>query len=286
MACITTVAIPGGTRGATSGKGTGGSKAWRYRVVERVGVLGEREPAGQQLVEHHPGGVDVGRRRQLLGLGLLGRHVRGRAEHLSRLGRQRLVAADHLGDAEVRDLQHLRLAEQEVLGLDVSVQDALRVGALHGGAGGESDGTGGVHRHALAGEPAPDGAAGELLHHQEAEPVELDEVVHGHDVGMVEAGEQAGLGHEAGSHRGVGGEGAGQLLDRDHAVQLLVTTLQHDAPAASSELTADVVRGQGGGDEITVEGHRSSAPSAVSPTGGPSRSPSPSSSSSSGDGVR
>ena len=103
-----------------------------------VAVVLERQAAADQLVEHDPGGVDVGGRGQLLGLGLLRRHVGRRAEHLARPGGHRLRPADDLGDPEVGDLQRPRGREHDVLRLDVAVQHAPAVGEVQRGARGHA----------------------------------------------------------------------------------------------------------------------------------------------------
>ena len=144
-------------------------------------------------------------------------------------------------------------------------------------------------------EPAPDGATRKLLHDEEAQPVGLDEVVDGDDVGMVESRQQPGLGHEPRPDGRVGGEGPGQLLDRHLAPELAVARLQDDTPAAAAELGAQLVGRQRGGHEVAVERHTGSvavatssfsASASASSRSSSSRASSSSSSSSSGAGVR
>ena len=60
-----------------------------------------------------------------LALDLLGRHVRGRAEHLA--GGGHALHVDQLRDAEVGQLHAAVLVQQHVLGLDVAVDHALGV---------------------------------------------------------------------------------------------------------------------------------------------------------------
>jgi hypothetical protein len=88
---------------------------------------------GQELVEEDPQRVDVGPRVdiQAAHLGLLGAHVRRRADHLREVGEERLfgqLLADRLGDAEIDDLDHrLVVVERhhDVEGLEVAVDDPL-----------------------------------------------------------------------------------------------------------------------------------------------------------------
>src|SRR5690606_17881210 len=54
----------------------------------------------------------------------------GRTDHLPRLRRRRGVVVREPRDAEVEDLEHARLREEEVRRLDVAMDDVLRVGDL------------------------------------------------------------------------------------------------------------------------------------------------------------
>jgi hypothetical protein len=67
-----------------------------------VGAVEGQAPGGED-VEHGARGEDVGARVDVRALDLLGRHVRGRAEHLPRGGHLALVG--DVGDAEVRELE-------------------------------------------------------------------------------------------------------------------------------------------------------------------------------------
>ena len=65
----------------------------------------ERRPAGEHLVQDRSEGVDVGGGTDvLLGLGLFGGHVAGRAHDGAGL-RQAAAALDVLGQAEIGDLR-------------------------------------------------------------------------------------------------------------------------------------------------------------------------------------
>ena len=107
-----------------------------------VALVGEGQAARQQLVEHRAHGVHVGGRGQLGTQGLLGRHVGGRAQHLAGAGAHGLDAAHHLGDAEVGHLERVGPAEEEVVGLDVAMEDALVVGVVQGAARRDHDAAG------------------------------------------------------------------------------------------------------------------------------------------------
>ena len=67
--------------------------------------------------------------------GLLGRHVRGRAEQRAgeRAGRDR-VGVDALGDAEVGDVRDAVDVEEDVRGLQVAMEHAAAVAVVDGAA--------------------------------------------------------------------------------------------------------------------------------------------------------
>ena len=100
----------------------------------------EGRPARQQLVEQHPERIDVaaGVDVEAAQLRLLRAHVRRRADELLERREHRLVgepALRRLRDAEIDHLGH-RLAilesNEDVRGLDVTVDDPLLVGVLEG----------------------------------------------------------------------------------------------------------------------------------------------------------
>ena len=81
----------------------------------------------------------------------------------------------------------------------------------------------------------------------------LDVVVDRDDVGVLEGGQHARLGHEPGAHRGIGPEQRRELLDGDVAVELAVAGSEHDTPAAASELALDLVERQRGRNRVAVD---------------------------------
>ncbi|MFO0634431.1 MAG: hypothetical protein U0168_16415 [Nannocystaceae bacterium] len=99
-------------------------------------VAVERHHAGEELVQADGRGVDVGAGVRRIAHGLLGRHVLGRAEH--RAGAREAAAltalVGDLGDAEVEQLDEVAavgaLHQEAVRGLEVTVDDAARVGSL------------------------------------------------------------------------------------------------------------------------------------------------------------
>ena len=122
--------------------------------LELLGV--DRRRTGEQLVEHHAEGIDIGprvdvhRRR----VGLLGRHVRRRAHDRPDVG-QAHVGQLHLGRLGHAEVDHLRrrpavhLRHQHVARLQVAVDDPLLVGVLHRLADRDEQLQPGLHREPL-----------------------------------------------------------------------------------------------------------------------------------------
>src|ERR1019366_10335526 len=159
-------------------------------------------------------------------------HVGGRARHLAAqyFGREERRAADELGRAacfglrkretEVENAQRLVLVEDEVRGLEVAVQDALRVGGC--------DAARRLHEPAPPVLPHPLGISlDELLQvrpfevlHREIQAAEtLAVVVYRDDVRVVERRDGLGLTLEIAHRRLVASELPAQDLERDRSAQ-------------------------------------------------------------------
>ena len=169
----------------------------------------ERRRARQQLVEDHAQridvgpGVDVHRRR----IGLLGRHVRRRADDRPGVAQALVgeVEFRRLGDAEVDDLGRgpaVDLGDQHVARLQVAVDDPLLVGVLHGLADRDEQLQPGPHREPLPVAVVGDRLALDQLHHEER-LVGLGgaAVEDAGDVGVVHQGQRLPLGVEPGQDR-------------------------------------------------------------------------------------
>ena len=112
------------------------------------------------------------------------------------------------------------VAEEEVGGLDVAVDEAPAVGVVEAAGRLEAD----QQRLRRAEPPAhvehrPQAAAAEVLAHEVRPVVLLAPVVDRHDVGVVEGGGGPGLGPEPAQERLVVGQRRVQDLDRDAAAQ-------------------------------------------------------------------
>ena len=236
------------------GVGHRGRQGLRLAVHDRVGdrhhaVAEEGLAPGEHLVEHHADREEIRTRVDVLAHHLLGAHIGRRAEHLA--VHREVGLEGEPGDAEVGDLDRPVREDLDVVGLDVPVDDALRVGV------GEprEHGPGDLHRArglqlALAVDLGAQGASVEVLHrHEQASGVLLD-VVHRHDVGVVQPSRRLGLALEP-AHpvlRLLGGRAARhvQLLDRDATGHLRVVPLVDDVVRAG-DLADDLVLAEGAG---------------------------------------
>ncbi len=160
------------------------------------GETADGQLAGEHLVEDHAQGIDVGTVVDLQWvLDLLGGHVLRRAHDLSRAGERQVVRflAHQLGDAEVGDLHLAAPVEQDVLGLDVSMDDAHVVGILQGVADLRDDGQRLRGRQLAVVQQTAEVYPVDELHEEVVEPVGLAEVVYRHDVRMGEHGHRPRL---------------------------------------------------------------------------------------------
>ena len=212
----------------------GDDLAQEHEAVARV----VRQRAREHLVEQHPHRVHVDARVGRLARDLLGGHVAQRPDQRALRG----VVRDLLGLRDLRDaeIQHLhvvvvaRAVDEDVLGLQVSVN--------HPGVVGHAQGVEGLHRDVhraldrealLAAQDRAQGFALQELHHEEelallvlAEIDELD------DVRVGEPRDDVGLAHEAGEARGVGRVLGGEHLDGHVTADRALHRAVHGAHAA------------------------------------------------------
>ncbi len=205
----------GGPLFAASATGFGGpASTWR-QTARPVAPLVRRTPS-EQVIEDRPERVDValGAVQIALPARLLGRHVRGRPEHVAvpsdvrarqrdvvfhgGLADLRIAVRDAPSQAPVHHQDLAELADHEVLGLEVAMDDPAAVGV----ADGLADARERVHepakrppRRRLAepfgarrrvdlGDDLAEGATAHLLHREPEAPVgELAAIVDGDDPG-------------------------------------------------------------------------------------------------------
>jgi hypothetical protein len=178
----------------------------------------EGDVAGEHLEEHDAQRVEVALRIDVLAQRLLGRDVVGRAEHAP-VGGEALLG-QRARDPEVGDLGRALLVDEDVLGLDVAVDDAVVVGGAQGA--GDLDRVG--HRLADRQAPvAPDAVLERLALHVLEDDVRrsivLARVDDADDVGVVELRDRARLAPEALELVGVRRDLAVHELDRDLALE-------------------------------------------------------------------
>lgn len=156
----------------------------------------------------------------------------------------RLASLSSAGDAEVAELHHPLCVEHEVLGLDVAVEQPSTVREVECCATGKDCGACFVGRKAFISELVAERPLAPLHDEQADAVVAVDEVVHRHDVRMVERGHHAGFGHEAFAHGWVGGKRPRELLDGDLAPQAGVSCPVDDAEGTSPQLAGHFVCGE------------------------------------------
>jgi len=97
--------------------------------------------------------------------------------------------------------------------------------------------------------------AAEPLHHEDAQPFVLDEVVDRDDVGVAERRQQPRLVDEAAAHDDVVGQVRRQHLHGHPPAQLAMLGGEHHAGRAPAQLLTELIGRQGRG-ELVLEGHQ------------------------------
>jgi len=155
-----------------------------------------RRLAREHFVDDHAERIEVRAMIDRLRLvHLLGSHVTQGAERHAGEGECHVerFAAQQLGQAEVGDLHAALFVEEQVLGLDVAVHEALLVRVFEGVANLRHDGQRLGGREPARLEKLPEIHAVHILHDDVVEAARFAEVVDINDVRMVELGEGARL---------------------------------------------------------------------------------------------
>ena len=230
-------------------------RARARRVVARdgdeqvhLGRAAERWPPGRHLVEHDAEREEIGALIELLAARLLGRHVRRRAHARAVLRelhlRLRLTAHGRGGvlelrEAEIDDLRRALGRDEDVLGLEIAVHDALVVRLRERERDAARDGEEALERQRLADEVAAQRLALDELHREVRAPVRLADLVDRDEVRVRHGGRRARLAQEAGAPSGIARDLFAQHLQRDRAAEALVVGEVDDAHAAAPELGDD-----------------------------------------------
>jgi hypothetical protein len=167
---------------------------------------------------------------------LLGRDIGSGAEHGADLRQPGALGC--ACDAEVRDLQHAVVANEEVGRLDVAVDETRVVRMLEARAR--------LHtkRDDALGRQLPglgQGRARDAFHDDERPAVLVAGVIHTHDVRMREAAREPSFAHEAPHEVVVAPQMLGQELDRHAALELGIVSEVHDGHPAAAELALDPI---------------------------------------------
>ncbi len=222
--------------------------------------------ASEHLVEHQAEREHVGAHVERLARGLLGRHVLGRSQHPAQLGRHEVVGgvarwqevarprelARRLGQPEVQQLHVARRRDHDVLGLEVAMNDPLRVRGREpaGDLLAHRERGGRVERPAL--QALTQVLAFDQLHGDVDAPVVLVDLMNHGDVRVRDCRRRPRLAEEALALL-LAARGVDQHLERHCAAELLVLGSVDDAHATFAQATHDVVVIQRRPDEIVAD---------------------------------
>jgi hypothetical protein len=214
----------------------------QYFVHDRRRSAGERLLAGQKFVEHHAGRKNVRTAIDRLSHELLGRHVRGRAEHGTGL---RILRRLDARDAEVGDFDLAIGPDDDIRRLDVAVNDAKIVGIIECAEQFAHDARDLFHRKTLVlRKMVLQFASDHELHRDKRGIAVLAEIINGDDVRMIEPPRGFGLALKARDHfgRAIAFElVAADRFQRDRALDARVESFVNDPHRAAAELAQDFV---------------------------------------------
>jgi hypothetical protein len=181
-------------------------------VVRRKG-----RHTGDQLVEHHSEGVQIGAMIDPPALCLLGGHILGCPHQYS--GPRQLNLVTRPSDPKVRDLGPPVRGEQYVARLDVAMDHAAGVGIVQGGGQFPNDPEAFCVANPSRLESLMQGATLQMLHSNVVYSLLLAYIVDGDYVGVIEPGCRAGLSLKASQEFGLMPEVRGEYLQGDVALQ-------------------------------------------------------------------
>src|ERR1700722_6200920 len=167
------------------------------------GGAGKRQLAGEHLVENDAHGIEIGAAIAALALHLLWRNIVGRAQHGGEVGVCKAARRSVAGNAEIDELDVVIFIDHDVLGLQVAMNNALRVDVIESLENLNSDSNGAVLWKAAFVENLAQQAARAPLHNHVNAGVFLS-AEDAHDVGMIEAFADVRFALEAVGENGIG----------------------------------------------------------------------------------
>ena len=204
----------------------------------RVG--GERPPAGEQLVQHHAQAENVAAAIDPMPFAtrLLGAHVVGRARVAWSAAHVLLAQRE----AEIGDERLAALVQQDIARLDIAMHQppAMRVVQGFSDCGNQLRAL--LERRPRLLEPRGETwAVDELRNHKTQERIGAADVVHRHDMWMVEAGDGAGFGQIVVGILGAGHQAAMRHLDCHQPFQLIVAGEINESEASLPQQLFDAI---------------------------------------------
>jgi hypothetical protein len=209
----------------------------------------ERPSAGQHLRDRRAEREDVAACIQRLTAHLLRRHIRDRPECLAGRGDERvghrfpdaLLITHQLGQAEVEDLRLILFGDEDVRGLDIAMDDALRMRRHQRLGDLQRQAEHGFRFQPRGCEQFGERAPFERLHDDEVRAFVLVDVVDRADVRMVERRSRARLALESLECRRIAGHVLRKELERDGPAQTRVFSLVDHTHAAAAEFGHDAI---------------------------------------------
>ena len=232
-----------GGSAASTWDGGGGVWVEMARSVLMVSVPRERRFARGHPVQDAAEAEQVAAVIDFPALGLLGRHVRRRADDRPLL-RELAFRSGGSGQAEVQDLHAVGFRLQPDVGrLDVAVDQPALVGRRQSQGHLPADAQHLGHRElALALQSHVQRLAFEKLHGQEGHAAILADLVNGDDVVVLDRRRGSGLTQEALPGTLAGSQGRQHRLEGNDPIQMRVLGAEDDAHAPDSEDLQDTVR--------------------------------------------
>ena len=211
----------------------------------RVGRGGKGETARDQFIEEDAQGPNVTAEGLPFAEQEFRRHVgegpRNRRHGCPGARTLFIRVTRHLtGEAEVEDLQPPLSRNDDVCALEVAVDDAMVVSVRDGRSDLDAVRQDGRRRQAVSGDALLQKTAGDELHHDVRSTIQLEHLVDGADVGVVEPRGRACLVQQLADRRVIGARGSDEL-DRDVAIELDVVGLVDFAHPSRSERSRDLV---------------------------------------------